>query len=121
MQKAIEKPDLALYLEAENPKNQLGVQLRVWKTKNGTEVIVRIENQNNVADKLWQNEKSRINNGDVSLKVLHFLKYMEIIKNTENWSSSASRTQEVIKMDEYEDTEKCIYFVFYVHHYLIKF
>jgi len=121
MQKITEKPDLVLYLEAEHPKNKLGVQLRVWKTKNNTEVIVRIESQNNVADKLWQNKDSRITNGEVSSNVLHFLKYMEIIKNTENWTSSASRTQEVVKMDEYEDATKCIYYVFYVQHYLIKF
>ncbi|MEI6117763.1 MAG: hypothetical protein WCP92_00410 [bacterium] len=121
MRSITEKPVLALYLEAEHPKNTLGVQLRIWKAKNDTEVIVRIENQNEKADKLWEKEENRITNGEVSINVLQFLKHMEIIRNPENWTSSASRTQEIQAMDEYEDATKCIYFVFYVHHYLIKF
>ena len=112
---------LVNYFEAEDPRNTLGVQMRIWTTQNKTEVIVRIENQNNKSEKkLWQDGEKRLNNGEVSDRVLQFLQEIEIVKNSKNWTSSASRTGEVQTMDEYEDADKCIYYVFYVHDYLIR-
>jgi hypothetical protein len=96
--------------------------MRIWTTSNGTEVIVRVENQNNKAEKkLWYNGKKHLNNGEVDGRVLQFLQEIGVVQKTQNWTSSASRTGEVQAMDEYEDAYSCIYFVFYVHHYLIKF
>ncbi|MCX6823442.1 MAG: hypothetical protein NTX91_05670 [candidate division SR1 bacterium] len=117
-----EKTNPKLTLEADNEKNKLRVSLRVWGTKNNTEFIVRIENQNKKAEKkLWYDNEKQLNNGQVTERVLNFLQMMGIIQNPENWTSSANRTNEVQRMDEYEDADQCIYFVFYVHNYLIKF
>lgn len=116
-----QKPNLLKFLEANDPKNTLGVQLRIWELSNNTEIVVRIENQNKKAEKLWIEGKERITNGQVTEKVLNFLQGLEIIKDPKNWDHSAERNNQIMAMDEYEDREKCFYYVFYVRYYLIKF
>lgn len=115
------KVTLLIFLEADDPKNTLGIQLRIWEACNNTEIMVRIENQNNKAKKLWKDGEKRLNNGQVDGKIIHFLKEMKIIIDPENWDSSAAHNNGLSRMDEYEDRDKCIYFMFFVKKYLIKF
>ncbi|MCX6824687.1 MAG: hypothetical protein NTY80_00540 [candidate division SR1 bacterium] len=114
-----ETPKLLKFFEADDVKNTLGVQLRIWETSNHTELVVRMENQNKKAIKLWKEGITKLNSGDVSRKVLSFLHELGFANNPENWTSSGQRTSEIRNFDEYEDRDNCIYFVFYVHKRLL--
>ena len=118
MKQIIVKPRLVLYQKESDPENSLGLQLRVWMLLNGTEIVVRIENQEGEVNRLWDGART---NGDVKVLILRFLYDKGIIKKLENWESSASHVQKIRAMDEYEDSDKCHYWSFFVKKHLLKF
>lgn len=103
MKTITQTPKLLHFLEADDKRNTLRVQLRIWKISNRTEIIVRVENQRRKGETLWKEGEKNLSNGEVSTKVLNFLQELKIIENPENWGYSAQRTNEIQAMDEYED------------------
>jgi hypothetical protein len=118
MKQIIVKPKLLLYLKDSDPRNTIGLQLRIWGFFNSTELLVRMENQEDESKRLYDGKKTI---GEVNVLVKKFLHEKGMIKNLENWDYSASHTSNLKNMDEYEDKEKCKYYGFFVKKHLINF
>lgn len=113
MKKITTPPLLLARIGATDPRNKLGVPIRIWTVFNRTEIIIRIENQDEDAKfDGYKPKNGALGDGEISKYLLKLLKGMNIIKSPKNWGIRTEDTKEIILMDEYEDATKCIYAVF---------
>ena len=112
MKDITETPALVKKMEKDDGENITGMQLRIWKLRNGTEILMRLYKHSLSAPYLlWNGERT---NGIVWEMMGNFLVELGIMKNRENWKYSAELASSLYKQDEFEDRKDCIYFAWRV-------
>ena len=111
-----ETPKLLRKLEKDDPQNPFGCLMRIWSICNGTEIIVRAENNPATKSKLFGKAKTL---GEETDAVLKFLQELGFVKKIANWHYSTNRMVELQVQDEYEDKNNCRYFSWKVEDHLL--
>lgn len=108
MKGIIDTPVLVKKMEKDAEGNITGMQLRVWKLRNGTEIVMRMyEHSSDSTYILWNGKR---NNGDVRDMVRDLLVSLGIMKDKKNWDYSTDTAIAFEKQDDPEDKDSFLYF-----------